>query len=66
MLTRRTNIEIDVNKLEQVKKILGSSTIKDTVDSAFQELIRIKQQQDILAHRGMRGWDGCINELRDR
>jgi len=66
MPTRRTNIEIDENKLEQVKKMLGSSTIKDTVDSAFQELIRIKQQQDILAHRGMGGWDGCINELRDR
>jgi Arc/MetJ family transcription regulator len=63
---RRTNIEIDERKLEQVKALTGASTIKETVDKAFQELIRIDKQRKILSHRGMGGWEGDLDQMRGR
>jgi Arc/MetJ family transcription regulator len=66
MNTKRTNIEIDMDCLEEVKQIIGTETTKDTVNSALAELIRIDRQRKILEHRGMGGWEGDINELRGR
>ena len=63
---RRTNIEIDEIKLEQVKELTGASTIKEAVDKAFQELIRIDKQRKILSHRGMGGWEGDLEQMRAR
>ena len=63
---RRTNIEIDELKLEKIKDITGARTIKEAVDTAFRELIRIDKQQEILNHRGMGGWEGDIDKIRGR
>ena len=64
MNTRRTNIEIDVDMLEEVKKIIHTKTAKDTVNGALSELIRIARQREILKHRGMGGWEGDVDALR--
>jgi Arc/MetJ family transcription regulator len=61
---RRTNIEIDEEKLSQIKALTGAETIKDAVDRAFAELIRINRQRQILAHRGMAEWDGDLEQMR--
>ncbi len=66
MTMRRTNIEIDEKKIKIIKKLTGTTTIKSAVDSAFDELIRIDRQRSILAHRGMGGWDGDLNQMRGR
>ena len=66
MAMRRTNIEIDELKLKKIQKITGARTIKEAVDTAFQELIRINRQQQILNHRGMGGWEGDIDKIRGR
>ena len=63
---RRTNIEIDEVKLEKIKDLTGASTIKEAVDKAFEELIRIDKQRKVLAHRGMGGWEGDLDEMRGR
>ncbi len=63
---RRTNIEIDESKLKKIQDITGTKTIKDAVDTAFQELIRINKQRKILDHRGMGGWEGDLDQLRGR
>tara|TARA_R110001592_G_scaffold291131_1_gene560396 strand:+ start:31013 stop:31207 length:195 start_codon:yes stop_codon:yes gene_type:complete len=63
---RRTNIEIDEIKLEKVKALTGATSIKEAVDKAFQELIRIDRQQKILSHRGMGGWEGDLDQMRAR
>ena len=63
---RRTNIEIDEEKLAEIKNITGAVTIKDAVDKAFEELIRINKQRKILAHRGMGGWKGDLDQMRGR
>jgi len=66
MHMRRTNIEIDEEKLELIKELTGVTTIKGAVDAAFGELIRIEKQKKILSHRGMGGWEGSLNEMRER
>ena len=66
MSMRRTNIEIDEEKLRIVKGLTGATTIKDAVDAAFQELIRVDRQRSILAHRGMGGWEGDLDKMRSR
>ena len=66
MALRRTNIEIDELKLKKIQDITGARTIKEAVDTAFQELIRINRQQQILNHRGMGGWEGDIDKIRGR
>lgn len=63
---RRTNIEIDEVKLDEVKTLTGATTIKEAVDKAFEELIRINKQRKILEHRGMGGWEGDLDEMRSR
>lgn len=63
---RRTNIEIDEEKLAQIKALTGATTIKDAVDLAFAELIRIDKQRSILSHRGMGGWDDDLDQMRGR
>lgn len=66
MSMRRTNVEIDEEKLEIIKGLTGATTIKDAVDTAFQELIRINKQRNILIHRGMGGWEGDLDQMRSR
>lgn len=37
---RRTSVELDDQLLEQVQQVLGTSGIKDTIETAFQEVLR--------------------------
>ncbi len=37
---RRTSIELDESQLASVQRVLGTSGIKDTVDRAFDEVLR--------------------------
>ena len=37
---RRTSIELDDERLHKVQKLLGTTGIKDTVEGAFDEVIR--------------------------
>lgn len=63
---RRTNIEIDEAKLGEVITLTGAKTIKEAVDKAFDELIRIYRQRKILEHRGMGGWEGDLDKMRSQ
>jgi Arc/MetJ family transcription regulator len=60
----RTNIEINDKKIAQVMKILGTTTKKDTVDSAFDEIIRMNKQRGMLALRGKIQWEGDLDAWR--
>lgn len=40
MTKKRTNIQIDIKKLNEAKKISGLQTAKETVDFALSRLIR--------------------------
>ena len=60
----RTNIEISDKKIAQVMKILGTTTKKETVDSAFDEIIRMNNQRRMLEMRGKIQWEGDLDAWR--
>ncbi len=37
---RRTSVELDEGRLEEVQKVLGTSGVKDTIERAFDEVLR--------------------------
>ena len=58
MAKRKTSIEIDVALLDQVRGALGTSTIKETVEEAFLEVLRERARRDeVDALTRMRGMD---------
>lgn len=57
-LTRTTTIEIDEAKLADVKQVLGTQTLRETVDRSFDEVLaRAARQRSIDRLRKMEGLD---------
>lgn len=52
-LVTKRHVDIDDEKLAEVKRILGTNTLKATVDQALQEIIdmeiRVQHLQDLIA-----------------
>ena len=42
MGTRKTSVEIDEDLLEAAKRILETTTVRDTVEEAFREVARVE------------------------
>lgn len=40
MSTRKTTVEIDEQLFEEVRRILGTATLRETVEGAFLEVVR--------------------------
>jgi len=56
--TRKTSVEIDVHLLDEVRRILGTSTMRETVQAAFLEVLRERaRREEIDALSRMRGMD---------
>ena len=45
----RTSVDIDMDKLDKVRGILGTESIKETINAAFREVIRIAAVRDLAA-----------------
>jgi Arc/MetJ family transcription regulator len=63
--TRRTNLVLDADQLEEARRILGTKTYSETVDKAIQETIRafkIRQLPDLLRKVT---WEGDLSEMRE-
>ncbi len=53
---RKTSVEIDDKLIEQVRVLLGTSSIKETIDSALREILRREaRRQEIEALVNMDG-----------
>ena len=58
MATRKTTIEIDDELLEQVRGALGTTTLKETVEEAFREVLRERaRREEVEALSTMDGMD---------
>jgi Arc/MetJ family transcription regulator len=58
MGTRKTSVEIDEELLEAAKRILETSTVKDTVEEAFREVARVEaRRQEVKALIRMKDLD---------
>lgn len=58
MTTRKTSVEIDEDLLDEVRTALGTSTLKETVNEAFREVLRERaRREEVEALSRMRGMD---------
>lgn len=55
---RKTSVDIDEHLIEQAKVLLGTVSIKETIDSALREIVRMDvRRQEIVALAEMDGLD---------
>ena len=45
----KTSVEIDQEQLKRAREILGTETIRDTIEAAFREVIRVAAVRDLVA-----------------
>jgi hypothetical protein len=45
---RKTSFEVDFDKVQSAKEILGTRTLTDTVDAALDEVIKFQQRRRLL------------------
>jgi Arc/MetJ family transcription regulator len=45
----KTSVEIDTEKLNRTREILGTDSIRDTIDAAFRQVIRVAAVRDLVA-----------------
>jgi Arc/MetJ family transcription regulator len=45
----KTSVEIDPEKLSRTREILGTDSIRDTIDAAFRQVIRVAAVRDLVA-----------------
>ena len=55
----KTSVEIDPEKLNRTREILGTDSIRDTIDAAFRQVIRVAAVRDLMALAE----DGAFNAL---
>jgi Arc/MetJ family transcription regulator len=47
-MTRRTSIDVDDERLAQVQRVLGTTGLKDTVERAFDEVLRAELRRSLI------------------
>jgi Arc/MetJ family transcription regulator len=58
MSARKTSVEINVELLEAVRRILETTTVKETVEEAFREVVRAEaRRQEVQALSILEGMD---------
>ena len=64
---RKTSVDIDDHLIEQVRGVLGTSSIKETIDSALREVLRVDaRRQEIRALAEMDGMDLANKDVMDK
>lgn len=58
MSSRKTSVEIDEGLLDEVRGILATATIRETIEEAFREVVRQRaRREEVEALSTMRGMD---------
>jgi Arc/MetJ family transcription regulator len=64
MSTRKTSVEINEELLTSVQRILSTATLKDTIEQAFQEILKAEaRREEVEALATMRGMDLMDEEV---
>ena len=61
---KRTNIVLDEELVEKGMRLTGIRTRRELVDLALSELVRRKEQKNILKLKGKIQWEGDLDQLR--
>ena len=60
----RTNIEIDINLMEQALQLSQLKTKKEVVHQALEQYVRRLKRLKILTMQGQVKWEGNLDEMR--
>ena len=63
--TKRTNLVLDPDQLEEARRILGAKTYSETVTKALAEAIRVSWVQRLPELAGKVKWEGDLSEMRE-
>lgn len=64
---RKTSVDIDDHLVRQVRMVLGTSSIKETIDSALREVLRVDaRRQEIRALTKMDGMDLANEKIMEK
>lgn len=67
MAMRKTSVEINEELLSAAQRILATSTVKDTVEEAFREVVRAQaRREEVAALATMAGMDLDDPEVMSR
>jgi hypothetical protein len=45
---RKTSFEVDTEKVDAAKEVLGTKTLTDTVDAALSEVVKLRQRKTLV------------------
>ncbi len=62
---RRTNLVLDEHLLEQATRVLGAKTYSAAVNTALEEVIRLKKLEKLPEFFGSGIWQGNLSEMRE-
>ena len=62
---RRTNLVLDEHILDEAMRVLGAKTYSAAVNTALQEVIRLKKVQSISGFFGSGIWKGDLSQMRE-
>jgi hypothetical protein len=62
---KRTNLVLDERLLEEATRVLGAKTYSGAVNTALEEVIRLKKIQGIAQFFGSGIWEGDLSEMRE-
>lgn len=62
---KRTNLVLDGDLLLEATRVLGAKTYSAAVNTALQELIRVKKIQTLPQFFGSGLWNGDLAEMRE-
>ncbi len=67
MSIRKTSVEINEELLAAVQRVLATSTIKDTIEAAFREVLQVEaRREEVEALSTMQGMDLADDEIMSR
>ena len=65
MRMKRTNLVLDERLLNEATRILGAKTYSGAVNTALEEVIRLKKIQGLSQFFGSGIWEGELAEMRE-
>jgi Arc/MetJ family transcription regulator len=61
----KTNVDLDERLVERARTLTGLKTKKEVINHALSELVRRKDQKQILKLRGKVSWKGDLDKMRE-
>jgi Arc/MetJ family transcription regulator len=62
---RRTNLVLNEEALEKARQVLGVKTYSAAVNTALEEVVRIRKIQSLANFFGSGLWEGDLTEMRE-